>query len=203
MPEWHGWQKLKYEAELDPAFADQISAMPGGEKLANCIQCGTCSGMCPLSTYMDYTPRRIVAMVRAGFKGEVLSSYTSWLCASCYACTVECPKGIKITDIMYAIKRRAIQDKVYPKRFPIPVLAKEFFANVISNGRSTDMLVVMKLFLKTAPLAMMNQAAMGMKLFFQGRIGLKMESIRGKKELQTVLNALDKNSISANGKGSL
>jgi quinone-modifying oxidoreductase, subunit QmoC len=202
MPEWHGWQKLKYEAELDPQFAEQISAIPGGEKLANCIQCGTCSGMCPLSSYMDYTPRQIVAMVRAGFKNEVLSSYTSWLCASCYACTVECPKGIKITDIMYSIKRRAIQDKVYPKKFPIPVLAKEFFGNVLSNGRSTEMLVVMKLFLKTAPLAMMNQATMGMKLFFQGRIGLKMESIKRKKELQTVLNALDKKSVTA-GKGSL
>ncbi len=202
MPEWHGWQKLKYEAELDPKFADEITAIPGGEKLDNCIQCGTCSGMCPLSTYMDYTPRQIVAMVRAGFKAEVLSSYTSWLCASCYACTVECPKGIKITDIMYSIKRRAIQDKVYPKKFPIPVLAKEFFGNVLKNGRSTEMLVVMKLFLKTAPLAMMNQAVMGMKLFFQGRIGLKMESIKNKRELQTVLNALDKKSITA-GKGNL
>jgi quinone-modifying oxidoreductase subunit QmoC len=203
MPEWHGWQKLKYEAGLDPKFAEEISAIPGGEKLANCIQCGTCSGMCPLSSYMDYTPRQIVAMVRAGFKGEVLSSYTSWLCASCYACTVECPKGIKITDIMYSIKRRAIQDKVYPKRFPIPVLAKEFFANVLSNGRSTEMLVVVKLFLKTAPMAMFGQAMMGMKLFFQGRIGLKIESIKRKKELQTVLNALDKKSISAAGKGNL
>lgn len=200
MPEWHGWQKLKYEAELDPNFAAEIAAIPGGEKLYSCIQCGTCSGACPVSSYMDYTPRRIVAMVRGGFKGEVLTSYTSWLCASCYACTVECPKGIKITDIMYAIKRRAIQEKVYPKRFPIPTLAKEFFGNVLKNGRSTEMLVVVKLFLKTQPMAMFGQSIMGMKLFFKGRIGLKMESIKRKKELQTILNSLDKKAISHAGK---
>jgi quinone-modifying oxidoreductase, subunit QmoC len=203
MPEWHGWQKLKYEAELDPNFAAEIASIPGGEKLYSCIQCGTCSGACPVSSYMDYTPRRIVAMIRAGFKGEVLTSYTSWLCASCYACTVECPKGIKITDIMYAIKRRAIQEKAYPKRFPIPTLAKEFFGNVFSNGRSTEMLVVVKLFLKTAPLAMFSQAIMGTKLFFKGRIGLKMESIKGKKELQTILNALDNKAPSIAGKENL
>jgi quinone-modifying oxidoreductase subunit QmoC len=203
MPEWHGWQKLKYEAELDQTFAADIAAMPGGEKLYSCIQCGTCSGACPISSYMDYTPRRIVAMVRAGFKGEVLSSYTSWLCASCYACTVECPKGIKITDIMYAIKRRAIQEKVYPKRFPIPTLAKEFFSNVLKNGRSTEMLVVIKLYLKTAPIAAMKMTTMGIRLFLQGRMGLKIEQIKRKDELQTILKTLDTNAPSMAGKENL
>jgi len=81
MGEWKGWDKIKYEEDLNPRFADEIASFPGGDKLWNCIQCGTCSGVCPLSTYMDYTPRKIVAMIRAGFKGEVLKSHTTWLCA--------------------------------------------------------------------------------------------------------------------------
>ena len=39
---------------------------------------------------------------------------------------MECPREIRITDIMYALKQRAIQEGIYPKRFPIPVLAREF-----------------------------------------------------------------------------
>ena len=35
-------------------------------------------------------------------------SRTIWLCASCYACTTRCPAGIKITDIIYALKRLAM-----------------------------------------------------------------------------------------------
>ena len=81
-------REIKYESELDKDFAHWITSLPAGEKMKECIQCGTCSGSCPVSVYMDYTPREIIAMARMGFKEEVLKSYTIWLCASCYACTV-------------------------------------------------------------------------------------------------------------------
>ena len=68
MEKWRGWRKISYESELDHLFVDEIASIPGGDKLYACIQCGTCSGMCPLSPYMDYTPRQIIAMIRAGLK---------------------------------------------------------------------------------------------------------------------------------------
>lgn len=148
MDGWRVRRQISYEAELDPRFGEAIMAIPGGEKLLSCIQCGTCSGACPLSPYMDYTPRRIIAMTRAGFKGEVLSCISIWLCASCYACTVECPKGIPITDVMYALKRRAIQDGIYPRHFPTPVLAREFFNVVRKRGRNSEALVILRLYLR-------------------------------------------------------
>jgi quinone-modifying oxidoreductase, subunit QmoC len=202
MPAVPGWRKIKYEADLDPGFADEIAAVPGGEKIFNCIQCGTCSGMCPLSPDMDYTPRRIIAMIRAGFRQEVLSSYTSWLCASCYSCTVECPKTIKITDIMYAVKRLAIQEEVFPKRFPITVLAKEFFNCVRSKGRNSEGRLMMRLYLKTNPFKALNQAVMGFRLWTQGRIGIGSESISRKQELHNLIDALDKEEILARKKPS-
>ncbi len=125
---------IKYEADRVRGFAKEIMSVSGCEQLQSCIQCGTCSGTCPLSIYMDFSPRQVMALVRADFKNEVLRSHTVWLCASCYACTVECPRQIRITDIMYALKQRAIKDGIYPKRFPIPVLAKEFFEMVRRKG---------------------------------------------------------------------
>lgn len=192
MPDWQEWRKIKYEAELDPGFADEIASIPGGEKLFKCIQCGTCSGACPLSPDMDYTPRQIIAMIRAGFKGEVLSSHTCWLCASCYACTVECPKGVKITDIMYATKRLAIREGVYPKKFAIPVLAREFFSGVENQGRSTESRLIMRLYLKTNPFKMLKQAGLGLRLFTRGRMGLGAESIERKGELKALLKSIEK-----------
>jgi heterodisulfide reductase subunit C len=191
MGNWQVRRRIKYEAELDPSFAREIAATPGGEKLFSCIQCGTCSGTCPVSIYMDQTPRRIVAMTRAGFKDEVLHSFTIWLCASCYACTVECPKQIKITDLMYELKQKAIKERVYPKRFPIPVLAREFFSVVLRRGRNTESWLLLRLFLKTNPFQLLKNCKLGMKLWWKGRMGLFPESIQQKKQLQTLLDAVE------------
>ncbi len=118
---------IKYQADCDPSFPAAIKKVPGCEKLDSCIQCGTCSGVCPLSIYMDMTPRRVMNLVRYGFKKEVMASNTIWLCSSCYACTVECPREIKVTDIMYALKQMAIRERAYPRRFAMVVLANEFY----------------------------------------------------------------------------
>jgi quinone-modifying oxidoreductase subunit QmoC len=192
MEKWQGWRKLRYEAELDPQFSAQIASIPGGDKIYSCIQCGTCSGMCPLSPDMDYTPRQIIAMIRAGFRGEVLTSYTTWLCASCYSCTVECPKDIKLTDIMYAAKRLAIREGTHPKRFPTPVLASEFFRAVEKSGRSTESWLLVRMFLKTNPLNLLKQAGLGFKLWMRGRMGLKPETIERTGELRSLLAVLEK-----------
>lgn len=181
---------IKYEAELDKNFPREIASIPGCENLLDCIQCGNCSGICPLSIYMDYTPRRIIAMTREGFKKEVLSSLTIWLCASCYACTVNCPAGIKITDIMYALKRRAIEEKVYPRRFPIPVLARAFFDMVRNHGRNTESRVVMSLWLKTNLLKLLRNAPLGWALMRKGRMPLRQEEVRGKEEIAAIMAAL-------------
>ena len=117
---------VKFEAERDPEFIRWISHTVGGENIRHCLQCGLCSGNCPLSLYMDYTPRRLMHLSREGFKEEVLTSNSIWLCTTCYNCMVQCPKNINLTHLMYALKQRAIEEKLYPKRFPIPVMARQF-----------------------------------------------------------------------------
>ena len=102
-------RKLKFQREADPAWALRVSEWPGCEGLFSCLQCGSCSGTCPLSIYMDFAPRRIIALVREGFREEALSSQTIWLCACCYSCAVHCPRGSQITDVMYGLKQEAIR----------------------------------------------------------------------------------------------
>jgi L-lactate utilization protein LutB len=103
------------------------------EKIFSCLQCGTCGSACPVSVYMDYTPRRLIGMVREGFKQEVVTSFAIWLCASCYERSVRCPAGIRVTEVMYALKRVAIREGIYPRRFPVPVLAKEFIEMLVKK----------------------------------------------------------------------
>lgn len=192
MKEKLGLRKIKYQAELDMNFGREISEKYGVENLHQCIQCGTCSATCPMSLYMDYTPRRLVAMTREGFKDEVLKSFTIWLCASCYSCTVDCPKEIKITQLMYAFKQKAIEEGVYPKRLATPVLAREFFKNVRRWGRSNEGILLTIMFLKTNPFKLFKQSILGMKLLRKGRMALTIEKIKGMKELKPIIDSVEK-----------
>ncbi len=181
-------RKVKYEAELDEKFLREIIELSHCEEIERCIQCGTCSSSCPMAVYMDYPPRKIMAMIKGGFKEEVLKSFTIWLCSSCYTCTVRCPAKIKITDVMYALKRKAIEEGVYPSRFPIPVLDKIMSQIIKTNGRNSEMWVVLKLYLKTNPLGLLKMAPIGLKLMKTGRMSLKKEAIKNKKQLRKLLN---------------
>lgn len=187
---WRGWKKVKFEEEIDPNFAEKVASYPGCNTLYDCIQCGTCSGICPMGSFMEYAPRKIVGMIRAGFKGEVLTSYTTWLCASCYACTVECPKNIKITDIMYALKQLAIKEHMHPRRLPIPVLARQFFEIVKKFGRNNEGKVVINMYFRTNPLLPLRNLAMGIKLYLRGRIAFTQDKIENIPQLTKILNTV-------------
>ncbi len=182
---------VKYEAELDRDFVRWLTSTPLGEKMRQCIQCGACSGSCPMSIYMDYTPRKLIALAREGFKDEVLKSYTIWLCASCYACTVECPVQINITDLMYMLRERAIAEGLYPRRFPTPVYAQEFTEIVTGQGRSNESLLVVKANARLSPLDLLKMAPLGWRLWRKGRIGMTAECVRDRLEIGQMLDALE------------
>ena len=72
--------------EFRREFIKEVMKMPGGEKILDCIQCGSCSGGCPSMFAMDYSPMQIIKMINLGMKEEVLSSSTIWVCSLCYTC---------------------------------------------------------------------------------------------------------------------
>ncbi|MGC8744553.1 MAG: 4Fe-4S dicluster domain-containing protein [Verrucomicrobiia bacterium] len=190
---------IKYEADRVPGFGKEIMQVPGCENLQSCIQCGTCSGMCPLSIYMDYTPRQIIELVRSDFKNEALKSYTIWLCASCYVCTVECPREVHITDIMYELKQRAIYEGYHPKRFQISVLADEFSKMVYKHGRVTENFLAAMMMLKSNWKEAFKSWKLGLKLLARGRFPLKTENVQRKEEVRKMLDTVDKVSIDTLG----
>ncbi len=182
---------IKYESELNPEFGQDVARKAHGENLFSCIQCGTCSGTCPVSHYMDYSPRRIIAMVRGGFEDEVLGSSTIWLCASCYQCTVDCPKQIKLTDIMYALKQKAIAKHLYPHKFPIPIMAEEFYKGVARNGRNSEGTLMINMARRTSLFNLFKYTRLGMKLFTTGRMALREEGIENKEQLRALLRGVE------------
>ncbi len=87
----------------DP-FVQKIEEL-SGQKLLVCYQCGKCSAGCPAVSQMDILPNQIIRFAQLGLKEELLESKSIWVCASCYTCNVRCPKGIKIAEVMEALRQ--------------------------------------------------------------------------------------------------
>jgi heterodisulfide reductase subunit C len=188
-------KNVKYEEDLDPGFLAEIKRTSGCGEIDGCIQCGTCSSSCPMSVYMDVPPRKIIAMIKNGFRDEALKSFTIWLCPSCYSCQVRCPAKIKITDVMYALKRKAIEEKVYPQRFAIPVMDREMSRLIARNGRNSELWLLLGLYMKSRrPLAMLKMAPLGLRLMKTGRMSLRREAIKDKAQLRSLVKAVKEGS---------
>ena len=91
-----------------------------GQVITICDQCGVCSGSCPMISEMDITPSEMMRMVQLG-QSEVLDTKAMWLCASCFACTVRCPRGLdlsKVAEALRQVKLRKAIDYIDIKAIP-------------------------------------------------------------------------------------
>ena len=96
---------------------------------------------------------------------------------------------------MYALKRTAIEEKVYPSRFAIPILDREMSRLIAKYGRNSELWLILNLYLKSRkPLGLLKMAPTGLKLLKAGRMSLKRESIRNRGQLRALVNAVKEGS---------
>ena len=174
--------------QLADEFMQAILNLPDGEKVKQCIQCGTCSGACPTSYAMDYTPRQIIAALRAGMLDRVLSSNTVWMCSSCYGCTVRCPAGIKLTDVMYELKSLSIERGLLPKGVTTPALQQAFVAEVEAHGRNGEVGLMRRFFMSTNPLNGLRNLSLALAMYRRGRLSLRSSQVSptGQRQLKAI-----------------
>ena len=173
-----------------PTFMESvIGVTPGDPHLERCIQCGTCGGSCPSGPDMDHTPRALFAMIDAGMEDEVLHSNTPWYCVSCYFCTVRCPQEIHITDVMYSLKRMAVQRGMY-KELDVgnaPEFSETFIDMVENYGRSFELGLVTRHYLRHRPLDALRKSGFGLGMFTRGRLDIMPTRIKNMDQLKAIL----------------
>lgn len=123
--------------KIRDSFVQKIEEL-SGQKLLVCYQCGKCSAGCPAVTQMDILPNQIIRFAQLGLKEELLESKSIWFCASCYTCNVRCPKGIKIAEVMEALRQVLLRKR--HDHVEVPKLTEEEKTSVpaialISNFR--------------------------------------------------------------------
>jgi quinone-modifying oxidoreductase subunit QmoC len=119
-----------------------------GHWVKMCMQCGVCSGSCPLGTGWEHPPQEIFMMIRAGKREEVLTSSSMWMCTSCYNCIVRCPRKLPITHIMHGLANYAHRLGKVPEGQITRTFAKMFWDNFMKGGRINEMKLTMGMYFK-------------------------------------------------------
>ncbi len=101
-------EKIESE-DIDPQFTERI-VEAGADRIRTCIQCGTCSSVCPSGRRTAFRTRELMRKAVLGLKDEVLESPDLWLCATCYTCLERCPKEIKVTDAIIIMRNMAVDE---------------------------------------------------------------------------------------------
>jgi heterodisulfide reductase subunit C len=175
------------EAELRQIFLDQVKDIPAGERIRRCIQCGTCTGSCPVSYAMDISPRQLIALFRAGELETVMKSRSIWICASCYACTTRCPAGIKITDIIYALKRTVMEKKYHSQARQVQILANLFVQNLMSYGRMHEGTLMGRFYMRTGFMKLFGLIPLALKMMRTKRLALFPKRIKAHRALSKII----------------
>ncbi len=118
-------------APVEQSIYDKILAStPEGERLRLCLQCGSCSGVCPFGNLMVYPPHRMIAFLRADRFENILDTDTVWMCVSCYACTAVCPSLIPLTPgLMTSAKEELLLAGNVPAELQSALEASQRYGN--------------------------------------------------------------------------
>lgn len=160
------------------------------ERVSTCMQCGTCSGSCGSSYAMDFTPRRLWRMVQLGLMDEIFESRTFALCSSCYYCTLRCPRGLRLTENIQALKQLAVlRGAAEPGGYKF---YRTFLDTVRRYGRVREMELMTRYFLAMKnPLLPLGFTPLGLRLMAKGKVAFEVPRFFGPGKLDAIYRKVE------------
>lgn len=158
-----------------------------GVSLVRCVQCATCSAACPAVEFMDHTPRELIALINAGMRDEVMRSNTHWTCATCYACSEKCPKGIRPAEVMYALTRYSLWKDTFDRDWVAPEFSRRFTRTILRTGKSYEPGYAPAFMFEDGVPGAMREMRMAMRLLAKGRLPLIPSRIRRIRNLRAMV----------------
>jgi len=139
------------------------------ENAYKCYQCKKCSTGCPVAEFGDVHPAQIMRAVQIGAVDAAVDSRFIWLCTGCETCTTRCPQGIDIAAIVDELRMIAREEGRVRKDAPFANILKLNYDSFRRWGRlyEVELLALDK---ATRPSGMMDDVAMGVRMFLKGKI---------------------------------
>lgn len=88
----------------------EVDAYGLAQNLAGCLQCGKCTGACPVARVSpSFNPRQIIRDILMGERERWLASEEIWRCFWCAGCYTLCPAGIHFPLLIMQVRYRALE----------------------------------------------------------------------------------------------
>ena len=98
----------------DIGFKRELSRMSGSQ-LNQCMQCGNCSAVCSLAPADRPFPRKEMIWSGWGLKEKLIGNVDVWLCYQCGDCSSHCPRDVKPSDVISAVRQLSYQQYARPR----------------------------------------------------------------------------------------
>ena len=147
---WSTFIESRVVADYNEDLQDEIAALPGGEFIHRCWQCGSCTNACTVNALNPYfNPRYWIYLIRMGMESELLRDKDIiWQCVSCHKCTHVCPRDVVPEGIMKATAHWLELKGHTPKSHSM-IFDEVFSEQVFETGKIEDGRVIMRFFKRT------------------------------------------------------
>jgi heterodisulfide reductase subunit C len=147
---WSTFIESRVVTDYNEALQDEIAALPGGEFIHRCWQCGSCTNSCTVNAVNpDFNPRYWIYLIRVGMESELLRDKDIiWQCVSCNKCTYACPRDVVPEGVMKATAHW-LELKGHTKPSPSTIFDEEFADQVVTTGKIEESRIIRRFFTGT------------------------------------------------------
>lgn len=133
---WSTFIKTRAVTDYNEAMQDEIAALPGGENIHRCWQCGSCTNACTVNAVNpDFNPRYWIYLIRMGMEEELLRDKDIiWQCVSCNKCTYACPRDVVPEGVMKATAHW-LELKGHTEKSPSTHFDEGFTEQILKTGK--------------------------------------------------------------------
>jgi heterodisulfide reductase subunit C len=147
---WSTFIESRVVTDYNEALEEEIAALPGGEFIHRCWQCGSCTNACTVNALdVNFNPRYWIYLIRTGMESELLRDKDIiWQCVSCNKCTYACPRDVFPEGVMKATSHW-LELKGHTPTSPSMIFDEIFSEQVIKTGKIEDGRTVRRFFKRT------------------------------------------------------
>ena len=147
---WSTFIESRAVTDYNEALEEEIAALPGGEYIHRCWQCGSCTNACTVNELdVNFNPRYWIYLIRMGMESELLrDKEIIWQCVSCNKCTYACPRDVVPEGVMKATSHW-LELKGHTPTSPSMIFDEIFSEQVIKTGKIEDGRTVRRFFQRT------------------------------------------------------